>query len=215
MVFGRKNCREIIKENQHINTVKNMNSPEIEELRIVVEQKYGRPLNTSTDFDEFSLFLKRSFDMDISTSTLKRLWGYVNDIHKPRIITLDGLARFAGYGTFSDFKVWLKTNVKYNSSFINAVQLVSNDLKLNTTVMIGWKPNRVVHLRYIGNSRYEVIASENSKLMIGDIFMTGCFFKGQPLFLPFIERAGHRTSPFVAGRNGGITMINVILNKDE
>lgn len=43
--------------------------------------------------------------------------------------------------------------------------------------------------------------------------MTGCFIKEQPLYLPFIERDGCRTAPFVAGRNGGLTIINVIRDK--
>lgn len=32
----------------------------------------------------------------------------------------------------------------------------------------------------------------------------------QPLYLPYIERPDGRTAPFVAGRNGGLTIINVI-----
>lgn len=184
-----------------------MNYPEVEELKIVVEQKYGRDLNTSTDFDEFSLFLKASYDLIISTSTLKRIWGYVNDSHKPRMYTLNGLARFSGFDSFEGFTSWLKTSARFNSSFFNSCQLLSNELNVHDKVTIGWKPNRIVKLRYLGNSRYEVIVSENSKLMVGDIFMTGCFIKDQPLFLPFIERAGGRTAPFVAGRNGGLTLI--------
>ena len=65
----------------------------------------------------------------------------------------------------------------------------------------------------MGESRYEVESSQNSKLMPGDSFVTGCFIKEQPLYLPYIERPEGRTAPFVAGRNGGLTIINVISNK--
>lgn len=75
---------------------------------------------------------------------------------------------------------------------------------------IGWSPNRLVRLRYVGESRYEVVLSQNSKLVPGDSFVTGCFIKEQPLYLPYIERPDGRTAPFVAGRNGGLTIINVI-----
>ena len=34
-----------------------MTTPEIEELKSLVEQEYGKILATSTDFEEFSFFL--------------------------------------------------------------------------------------------------------------------------------------------------------------
>ncbi len=52
-----------------------MNTPEIAELIRIVEEKYGRNLKTTTDFDEFSLFLEKEIHLKISPSTLKRLWG--------------------------------------------------------------------------------------------------------------------------------------------
>ena len=30
-----------------------MNTPEIEELKLLIEQKYGKTLGTTTDFEEF------------------------------------------------------------------------------------------------------------------------------------------------------------------
>ena len=51
--------------------------PEIMELLALVGKKYSRNLLTTTDFDEFSLHLKSEHGYLISTSTLKRLWGYV------------------------------------------------------------------------------------------------------------------------------------------
>ena len=187
-----------------------MTTPEIEELKNLVEQTYGKVLGTSTDFDEFSVFMSRKKGYTISPSTLKRLWGYVGDTHNPRKQTLDYLAQYIGHNNFHEFTLWLKTSTKYNSSFFNATQIVSNELAQNAEVEIGWKPNRIVHLRYLGNSAYEVTSAINSKLQAGDRFITGCFIKEQPLYLPFIEHEGERTAPFVAGRNGGLTVINIL-----
>lgn len=68
-----------------------MNTPEIEELKLLIEQKYGKTLGTTTDFEEFSVHLSHDTGQNVSASTLKRLWGYVNDSHKPRMFTLDAL----------------------------------------------------------------------------------------------------------------------------
>ena len=39
-----------------------MTTPEIEELKQLVKQKYGKTLATTTDFEEFSLYLKKKED---------------------------------------------------------------------------------------------------------------------------------------------------------
>lgn len=187
-----------------------MTTPEIEELKSLVEQQYGRILSTTTDFEEFSLHLAKKQGNSVSASTLKRLYGYVHSDHKTRIVTLDVLARYIGHRNYTAFVSWLKTSTRYNSSFFKANQLVSSDLEKDTEVAIGWSPNRLLHLRYLGDSGYEILSSENSKLQEGDRFVTGCFIKGQPLFLPYIERDGQHTASFVAGRNGGLTIIDII-----
>lgn len=80
-----------------------MTTPEIEELKVLIEKKYGKPLSTTTDFEEFSIYLKQKMDKRISASTLKRLYGYVSDDHKPRTVTLDLLTQYIGHKNFKDF----------------------------------------------------------------------------------------------------------------
>lgn len=192
-----------------------MNSSEIEELKLLIEQKFGKQLSTTTDFNEFSLTVTKTIGIQVSASTLKRMWGYVSDSHKPRRLTLDTLARYLGHNDYHAFLLWLKTSTRYNSSFFSAEQLISNDVEPGATVEIGWSPNRLLRLSYLGDSLYEVTEAENSKLRPGDRFKTGCFIKEQPLYLPYIERGGGRTAPFIAGRNGGLTVINVCKNNSE
>lgn len=186
-----------------------MTTPEIEELKLLIEQKYGKALSTTTDFEEFSLYLKKNIGKTVSPSTLKRIYGYVNDDHKTRVSTLDMLAQYIGHKDFKAFVFWLKSSTKYNSSFFMSDQLTSSQLAIDDEVTIGWSPNRMLTLLYVGNSTYEVKTSANSKLLSGDRFITGCFIKGQPLLLPYIDRNGKHTMPFVAGRNGGLTILRV------
>ena len=192
-----------------------MKSPEIEELKRLVKEKYEDTLATSTDFEVFSLMLKNKYNANVSTSPLKRLYDYVGDEHKPRMTTLNALSRYIGHPDFSGFVAWLKTSPCYNSSFFNADQLMSSDLRCGDEVEIGWRPNRMVRLEYLGNSRYTVIESRNSKMLFGDVFVTGCFIAEQPLYLPFLERYGERTPPFVAGRNGGLSIVRILKTCDN
>ncbi len=134
----------------------------------------------------------------------------MKDTRKPRVNTLDLLANFIGHSSFDSFVNDLKTSHRYNSSFFTARQLSSTEIAEGTIIEIGWSPNRILRLRYLGESTYEVIEAHNSKLREGDRFVTGCFFKNIPLYLPFISRGNERTPPFIAGRNGGLTCINII-----
>ena len=65
------------------------------------------------DFDEFSLYLRKTQEESVSTSTLKRLWGYVGDSHLPRLQTLDILARYLGHDDFKQFCLWLKNTMPW------------------------------------------------------------------------------------------------------
>lgn len=87
---------------------------------------------------------------------------------------------------------------------------IAGPLNGDDEVEIGWSPNRIVRLEYQGDSRYAVLMSHNSKMLPGDSFVTGCFIAKQPLYLPFLERGGERTPPFVAGRNGGLSIVRVV-----
>ena len=184
--------------------------PEIAELLLLVEKKYDKVLRTTTDFDLFSLYLKREQNELISTSTLKRLWGYVNDLHQPRKQTLDVLARFLEFDNFDLFCEWLKKSPLYNSSYFTTKQILVSELQPGVQLEIGWSPNRYLLLVYKGNSSFEVLKSEKSKLSVGDCFEVSSFMLGQPLLLPYVLRNGERTSPFIAGRNGGLTMLNCL-----
>ena len=188
-----------------------MSTPEVQELIRLVEKKYKKKLNTTTDFDEFSLHLDRHVKIGkISPSTLKRLWGYVNDTHKPRVSTLNLLSEYIGHQSYDKFVEWLKSSSLYNSSFFTTRHISSAQLEIGDIVEIGWQPNRIVTLQYKGNSEYEVIRSINSKLQENDKFVTGCFIMGHPLYLPCLQRNGECTSSFIAGRNGGLTCLNIL-----
>lgn len=189
--------------------------PEIAELLLLTEEVYKKPLQTSTDFDEFSLYLKKQLGEIVSTSTLKRLWGYVGDSHLPRMRTLDILARYIGHVNFKQFCAWLKTSPVYNSSFFSAHQIVVRELTPGSEVEIGWSPNRYLRLYYEGNDLFEVKESRQSKLLVGDRFEAVSFLMGQPLFLPYVLRDGVKLSPFIAGRNGGLTLLNGLANDRE
>lgn len=187
--------------------------PEIQELVSAVKAKYGKSLDAPSDFEEFSLYLYKHTEEVISASTLKRLCGYVKYPHNTRKYTLDVLSRFVGYNSFEEYCAWLKTSPAYNSSFFSTKQIASSDLKIGQYLEIGWSPNRYLLIRYNGNNTYSIEKAKSSKLQAGDCFETDCFYIGYPLYLPYVIHDNQRTKPFIAGRNGGLTILNAVKNE--
>ena len=68
-----------------------------------VEEKVGRKMKTPRDFDFLAEQIFETMHKSISVSTLKRVWGYVPANGITRESTLDLLAQFAGFASFSQF----------------------------------------------------------------------------------------------------------------
>lgn len=181
--------------------------PEIAFLLKEVERKYGREVHTSTDFESLSVVIEREINEYISASTLKRLWGYVSSNPTPRIVTLDVLCRFIGHSSFTVWRESLKHSPYFESGFFTTVCISSADLLSGERMLIGWMPNRLITLEYLGESRFRVLKSENAKLKEGDCFSAAQFLLGYPLFIDHIDRADGPTPAYVAGKNAGLNRL--------
>ncbi len=183
--------------------------PELNYLLRKVEEKYGRSISTSTDFESLSLTMERETGGFVSASTLKRLWGYVSLKPAPRVATLDVLSRYVGYSSFTKLCQALKDDPAVESAFFTTRFVVSEELKEGDIVTIGWEPNRLVKLEYQGNNLYKVLSSANSKLCVGDEFSASQFMLGYPLFVDRIKRGDVYTSSYVAGKVEGLNRLEV------
>ena len=185
------------------------NMPELAYLLTEVEKKYGRRIATTTDFESLSVVIEHQIGELISSSTLKRLWGYVSLNPTPRVATLDVLSRFIGHRDFKAFCNYLKDSQVYASNFFTSKCQTVAELVEGMKVQIGWAPNRLVKMIYLGNFQFEVISSENSQLRVGDRFELSEIIVGYPLFISRILRDGAYTPSYVAGQIDGINLLKV------
>ncbi len=181
--------------------------PEIATLLQEVERKYGRKVSTSTDFESLSVVIERDINEYISASTLKRMWGYVSLKPAPRVATLDVLSRFCGYASFADFRDKMRVRPDVPSGFFSTTFISSVDLTEGERVLIGWAPNRLVTLRYLGDDNFTVEESQNSKLRVGDVFKATQFMLSYPLFIDRIDRPDGPTPSYVAGKKDGLNRV--------
>jgi hypothetical protein len=82
-------------------------SPEIQNLLDIIERRldWGNPDQwQGRDFDKLNEQILEQTGVSLSPSTLKRIWGRAQYSHIPSGVTLDALARFAGYDSFRAFQ---------------------------------------------------------------------------------------------------------------
>ena len=184
-------------------------TPELTLLKNRVEEKFGRKVSTTYGFEALSVVIEHEIGMMLSSSTLKRLWGYVSSKPIPRTSTLDILAMYVGEKDFASFCKKISEGSNSQSDYETGNVVMSSDLDEGRVVLLQWNPNRLVRLRYLGDSRFTVIESINSKLREGDVFEMGCFILGHPMLIPGIQRNGQTTAPYIAGRKDGLTRIEL------
>lgn len=193
----------------------NINSPEILELRHRIENSVNRKIQTPADFDFLRGIIWDRTHEQISASTLKRIWGYIDGVDETRNSTLNILARSLGYENWDNFIEKLKQEEHNNSDFILSHAIESKNLDLGDTVKIAWQPNRVCLLKYIGNDTFRIEDAINSKLKIGDTFRCSLFILGEPVYINELRQNNGTSEPklFVIGNKSGLTTL-CIVNKE-
>ena len=184
--------------------------PELQYLLELVEKQYGRKLSTTTDFESLSVIIEKATGDLLSSSTLKRLYGYVSLNTVPRKTTLDILSRFIGNRDYETFRISLSNDPQFSSRFFSAKTVTTSELKAGDRLRIGWPANRIVTLNYLGDDLFEVDSSVNASLVKGDRFRQVSFMKGYPLYLSRILRNGDYTPAYVAGMNSGLNLIEIV-----
>lgn len=185
--------------------------PEIYELRLRIEASIKRKIETPADFDFLRGIIWERTHEQISTSTLKRLWGYVDGIDNARNSTLNVLSKALGYESWDAFILKLKSENMDNSDLVMSESVSSGDLKIGDRLMIAWQPNRVCLLNYMGDNQFEVMESQNSKLKVGDTFRCGLFILGEPVYINDLRQNNGTGEPklFVIGNKSGLTKLRV------
>ena len=72
-------------------------------LREEIESVVGRKMKTPKDFDFLAGQIFDKLHENVSSTTLKRIWGYLSEPSTPRLSTLDILARYLDYQDWDAF----------------------------------------------------------------------------------------------------------------
>ena len=192
-----------------INFVRMNTEQDIQLLISAIENAEGISKITSKKFEHLSQRIFMRTRERIGVTTLKRLWGYVNDTTTPRAVTLDILSQYIGYRSFDDFKrLYNADNVNgapsSNITFGDCVY--ADDMEVGDVYRLTWSPNRVCIIEYRGDYTFIVKSSQLTKLIEGTTFRCQVIEKGEQLFLDHVYFDANQRSPlnYIAGKIGGV-----------
>ena len=171
----------------------------------MLKRKSGSDLRLPSDCEYLSLDIEGKTGVRIGATTLKRLIGFAQDERTPHTSTLDAIAHYLGYAHWDELS---KIEDKGNSDFEALDDEVrSADLKTGTCVEITYLPDRKVTFEYLGDCRYRVTRSENSKLQKDDEVEILNFVLHHPLLVINVWRNGESLGQFTAGRVSGLSSV--------
>ena len=116
------------------------------------------------------------------------------------------LAKFVGYRNFDAFCNHRKDFECVQSRIIGSNSIDVKNLLRGELLHITWLPDQSVIVKYMGNSRFEVTESINSKLSVGDTFSCNLFIQNEPLYLSNLIHEGSISLNYVAGENNGVNI---------
>lgn len=177
---------------------------QINELKEGIETMLGKKVKGPKDFNNLSDEIFNRLKIIISSTTLKRLWGYLNEGGKPRESTLTILAQFIGYRDWNDFCSSPKDQSIIQSNFILSRKLSALSLSKGNKLKITWLPDRYCIISYNGNMNFTVLDSKNAKIQTGDTFNCSIFIEGEPMYVDNLVHQNYKGISYIAGKKDGI-----------
>lgn len=186
------------------------NNIEITTLLSSIEERLGRPVKSPTDFDLLSLRISETISEHISSTTLKRLYGYISTDHTPRYSTLSTLSRFVGYSDWDDFCLRGVNTSSSESGFLSCKQIDVCNLTVGDRIELCWRPNRRCVIIYNGNNCFTIQEAYRTKIVPGDTFTALSFMLGHPLYISDLRHDDDIPRSYVAGCRYGLSGISIL-----
>ena len=188
--------------------------PQILALRERVESRFGKKLSVHADFLALVAVIEMEQRQHISESTLERVWGYsTRGYNTVSLRTLDVLSRYAEGCDWQEFCEKLASEGGCESELFNTEHIHTRHLAVGDRLQIGWLPDRLCTVRYLGENRFVAEECHNSKMQNGDTFSCLQFSLGKEAILnDFTLSATTSVAPksYVVGRKNGLTTLHLL-----
>lgn len=173
----------------------------------LLAEKAGYDVTTTYGSEKLARDISTSTRELLSVNTVKRLTGVLEYDGKPRDTTFQIIAKYLGFDSARD----LKLAVEGNSSDFNMPDSMIDASKILPGKELGlqWRPDRKIRIRSLGNARFEVTDSINSKLETGDILVLTHLGAGFPFRVKEVIRKGKSLGNFTAAPETGLDVCEI------
>lgn len=189
------------------------NIPQIAVLRKRVEERFGKPLTIHNDFVMLVSDIELVLREHISESTLERVWNYsTRGNGTVSLRTLDVLAQYCANCLWFEFCKGLDDEQGIESEVFNVESIESCSLSSGMRLRIGWLPNRLCVVRYLGDNCYVAEECINSTMQEGDTFSCLQFSLGKEAVLSDFRQKGSDApgKQYGIGLKNGLTTLKII-----
>lgn len=193
----------------------NIDMPQVAALRNEIEKNAGK-MTAHTNFIRLQELIYNKCKENISVTTLERIWGYsTRSASNVSVRILDILSQYVDNANWEDFCSTLRIRAgKESEMFSSDNSIKSCELKEGTCIRLGWLPDRICEVQYIGNNRFVALRTVNSSIKPGDSFCCIQIQKGRELYMDCFKRSGEdaqtSTARYVVGQMNGITLVEFI-----
>ena len=193
--------------------------PQIARLRDEVCVKAGFVPMVHAEFAALAVAIERELRKHISETTLERLWNYSTRGYKTVYEhTLDLLCQYVGDDSWQSFLRRYQTGASAPvPGFAGNVPpsgasdvIITAELEPGVLLRIGWRPDRICEVRYIGDSRFLCLSSRNTFIQPGDTFSCDRIESGRPLCLERFVPAPDSELTYTIGHKNGLTGVEVL-----
>lgn len=181
-----------------------LNKLQLEKL----SEKIGEDVTTPYGASLMAQYVKDTTGISLGVNTMKRLVGVIPSVSVPRKTTLNIIANSLGYPTWDLLEV--DTNMEGSGFGRKDIFVEMSELEEGTKVEICWNPKRRILIHHDGNGQYEVIKSEKSKLLPGDLLSLSQLAIGFPFIADKVFRNEKPLGCYRAADGVGITRLHFI-----
>jgi hypothetical protein len=191
----------------------NIDNKQVKELLEEVEKIVGK-ISGHNKFIELTSLIEEKCKEHVSITTLERLWGYsTRNANNMSERILDIIAKFV------DAKDWhhfchTPRNKKESELFRNDGVINCSKLEKGTRLRLGWMPDRICEIEYLGNNRFIATRTENTSIKQGDSFSCLLIQKGRELYMDYFTHSGEivndSNARYVVGQINGLSIVEFI-----
>lgn len=169
-----------------------------------IEEKAGITIRYPKDCEVLAMRISRQCGCNVSSSTLKRLFGFVKGTQEPRMYTLDIIANFLDYHCWDELVEYL---VDFKKASNRIEQVDCRALKPGSVFRIHLGAVSTTEITYCEKFQFEVIQQTKTELLPGDIIHLKKIQLDLPVLIIALERQGVKTTNIILGKVTGVTKI--------